>query len=142
MNNNDSLFAYINNLRDISKNKLINLGILINSGGIVGILSITKGKELQGSLKLAFCSFIISICVIFLAELTTTILANNSLSSIIKIETQGKKAELRDVSFGKGWPHILIWIFDFLALFYGFHALKHCFRYIGLNMADISRALF
>ena len=81
--NNEEWFIYLNEVKKTSKNKLINLGILINSGGIVGILTISKGIP-EGNLKFALSFFIMSICTIFLAELITMKMASNSLTQIIK----------------------------------------------------------
>ncbi|HAT9646615.1 TPA: hypothetical protein JBD48_02620 [Legionella pneumophila subsp. pneumophila] len=128
-NENKSLFKYIEDIRLSSKNKLTNLGILINSGGIIGILSVTKVKP-QGDLKRALLFFIMSICTIFLVELITTKVASDSLTQIIKKDLLNEKVELKDLCFYKPWITNLIWFLNFSAFALGFYAIKFCFDYL------------
>lgn len=63
----ESILAFLINSKDKSHKFLISLGILINSGGIIGISTIIKDKP-TGELKWSLLSFITSILLIFLVE--------------------------------------------------------------------------
>jgi len=127
--NNKNLFQYLEDIRSSSKNKLTNLGVLINSGGIIGILSITKAKP-AGDLKLALLYFIMSICTIFLIELITTKVANDSLHQIIEKDRLSEEIELKKLRFYNPWIIKLMWFLNFSAFALGFYAIRFCFDYL------------
>lgn len=127
--NNKNLFRYLEEIRLSSKNKLVNLGILINSGGIIGILSITKARP-EGDLKLALLFFIMSICTIFLVELVTTKITNDSLYQIIEKDRLNEEIGLNEVRFHKSWVKNLLWFLNFSAFALGFYAIKFSFNYL------------
>lgn len=127
--NNKNTFVYLEDIRKESKNKLINLGILINSGGIVGILTLSKTKP-EGDLKIALLLFIMSICSIFLAELITMKVANDSLLEIIKKDQGNEEVKLNDLRFYKPYIRNLTWLINTSAGFMGFYAIKFCFDYL------------
>lgn len=128
--NNKNIFHYLEEMRLSSKNKLINLGILINSGGIVGILSITKAKPL-GDLNQALLFFIMSVCTIFLVELITNKITNDSLYQIIAKDRLKEEITLDEVRFYKIWVRRLLQSLNFSAFALGFYAIKLCIDYLN-----------
>lgn len=127
--NNRNLFNYLEDTKQASKNKLINLGILIDSGGVIGILSISKAKP-DGDLKLALLFFIMSICSIFFAELITMKVANDSLLEIVSKDISNEEVEIKDLRFYKTWISNLIWFVNTSAFFLGFYGIHLCFNYL------------
>lgn len=126
---NSNLFRYLEDIRQSSKNKLINLGILINSGGIIGILSITKTRPV-GELRTALLYFIMSICTIFLVENVTLKIASDSLREIIKKEIANEKIDMKSLRFYKTWINNLIWLLNLLSFMFGVYAINLCFNYL------------
>ena len=117
-------------IRKASKSKLINLGILINSGGIIGILSISKTKPIS-DLKYALYYFIASFVCMIVSEFITMKSAHKSLYDIIKLDLSDKAAKIEDITYSKTWVRNLIYFFSFGSFAMTVYALKSCFNYLG-----------
>ncbi len=97
------LYSYFKKVEDESTKMVISVGLLIDSGGIIGILTHTGGK-LSGQLKIAFMFFIASIVSLFTVEMIKSIVAKKSIDQLFRDEDRDS-ANIDIYKFGllKSW---------------------------------------
>jgi len=97
----NDVFGYLTRIQEESLKKATSIGLLINSGGIVGILSYSGGK-LTDPLKTAFLFFIASVVSLFIVEMISMITASRSIEQL-SIETDTGNVDITKLYFSKCW---------------------------------------
>ena len=97
----NDVFGYLRRIQEESLKKATSIGLLIDSGGIVGILSYSGGK-LTDPLKTAFMWFIASVVSLFVVEMISMITASRSIEQLFTA-TETVNVDITKLYFFNCW---------------------------------------
>jgi succinate dehydrogenase hydrophobic anchor subunit len=125
----NDIFSYLKKKQEESSKMVVSLGLLIDSGGIIGILTHTAGK-LTGQLKTAFMFFLVSIILLFTVEMMKSIGANKSIEQLFREEKTNLNIDIVKFTLFKGWFNKLCYFINFGTVACGIYGIWISIKYL------------
>lgn len=124
-------FLYLSEIKKESQKKATSIGLLIDSGGIIGILSYSGGN-ITGPLKTAFILFLASIVSLFVVEMISMITASRSLEQLFT-KNELFKVDITKLCFFNFWIKGWRYFINFGSVACGCYAIQISMNFIMNN---------